>query len=109
MGLKCNFLPKGDLMPTWTTQAPSQPGWYWMLNLSVKPSLPTIVNIVREWQTGRWLALIPASLYPKASEMVVEVQHLDAMWAGPVQIPSLHAAAHQNDTSVIGAELSPVV
>ena len=96
-------------MTTWTTQAPSKAGWYWMLNTSEKPPLPTIVQIVREWQTGRWLAFIPASLYPKTSGMVLEVQNVDAMWAGPIEIPSLLDSATQESTPAIGTELSPVV
>ena len=89
---------------TWTTQKPNQDGWYWMLNPAQEPALPTIVQIMREWQTGRWVVFIPASRYPENSGMLVEIQHLEAMWAGPLEIPSLLGDANQQDTSA--AELA---
>ena len=48
-------------MLSWTEQKPSKPGWYWMLNPSEEPGLPTIVQINTDWESGRSLVLIPAS------------------------------------------------
>jgi hypothetical protein len=44
-------------------------------------------------QTRRWLALIPASHYPKSSSTEVNLQSVDAMWAGPLEVPSVLAMA----------------
>ena len=87
-------------MSTWTRQKPSQGGWYWMLDPSRELALPTIVQIVFDRESQRWLALVPASHYPKTSGMVLDLQDLEAMWAGPLQIPSL-----QEETSAIGSDL----
>jgi hypothetical protein len=57
-----------------------------MLNPGEEPGLPTIVQIVADWETGRSLALIPAPS-PKASAMVQDLRDLDAMWAGPIELP----------------------
>jgi hypothetical protein len=73
-------------MLMWTKQTPSKPGWYWMLNPGEEPGLPTIVQIVSDWQTGRSLALIPAP-NPKASGMVQDLRKVDALWAGPIELP----------------------
>jgi hypothetical protein len=93
-------------MPTWTKQNPSEPGWYWMLDPSEELGLPTIVQIVFYRETQRWLVLIPPSHYPKTSGMILDLQNLDALWAGPLQIPSLLGDANQKETSAIGAEPS---
>lgn len=76
-------------MLTWTHQKPNAPGWYWMLSLSKESNLPTIVQIVCDPETHRWLALIPASHYPKTSGKELALQSVDAIWAGPVEIPSV--------------------
>ena len=78
-------------MLTWTQQKPNTPGWYWMLSPGKESNLPTIVQIVFDVQTGRWLALIPASLYPKNLGGVLELQLVDAVWAGPLEVPSVLA------------------
>ena len=77
---------------TWTKQTPSKPGWYWLLNPSEEPGLPTIVQIVFDWETGRSLAILPAS-HPKASARVMDLQDFDALWAGPIEIPVVLASA----------------
>ena len=87
-------------MSTWTRQKPSQGGWYWMLDPSRELGLPTIVQLVFDRESQRWLALVPASHYPQTSGMALDLQDLDAMWSGPLQIPSL-----QQETSAIGADL----
>ena len=79
-------------MLMWTTQKPSIAGWYWMLNPNEEPGLPTIVQVVSDWETGRSLALIPAS-HPKASGRVEDLRDLDAMWAGPLDVPAVLAMA----------------
>ena len=71
-----------------------------MLDPSHELRLPTIVQIVFDRESQRWLALIPASHYPQTSGMVLDLHSLDAMWSGPLQIPSL-----QKETSTIGANL----
>ena len=71
---------------TWTKQTPNKPGWYWLLNPSEDPGLPTIVQIFFDWETGRSLAIIPAS-NPKASARVHNLQDADALWAGPIELP----------------------
>jgi hypothetical protein len=78
-------------MPTWTQQKPNIPGWYWMLSPGPVSNLPTIVQIVFDGQTGRGLALIPASRYPKNLGRELELQHVDAVWAGPLEVPSVLA------------------
>ena len=94
-------------MSTWTTRQPNQPGWYWLLNPCENQPLPVIVQVTLEWQTGRWLALVPASIYPRTSGMILDLQEMNAMWAGPVHIPSLLALANQGNAS--GSELSSVL
>jgi hypothetical protein len=79
-------------MLMWTTQKPSTAGWYWMLNPNEEPGLPTIVQVVSDWETGRSLALIPASR-PKASGRVEDLREVDAMWAGPLELPAVLAQA----------------
>ena len=71
---------------TWTKQTPSKPGWYWLLDPSEQLGLPTIVQIFFDWETGRSLAIIPASS-PKASARVQDLRGFDAMWAGPIELP----------------------
>ncbi len=80
-------------MLTWTQQRPNTPGWYWMLSPSKESNLPTIVQIVFDPQTRRWLALIPASHYPNTSGTEIDLQGVDAMWAGPLEVPSVLAMA----------------
>jgi hypothetical protein len=63
-----------------------------MLNPSEEPGLPTIVQVVSDWETGRWLALIPAS-NKNASAMVKDLHNSDALWAGPIELPTLLANA----------------
>lgn len=80
-------------MLTWTQQKPTTPGWYWMLSPSKDSTLPTIVQIVFDRETRRWLAQIPASHYPKTSGTEIDLQTTDAMWAGPLEVPSALAMA----------------
>jgi hypothetical protein len=75
-----------------------------MLDPSQELGLPTIVQIVFDGETQRWLAFTPASHYPQTSGMVLELQNLDAMWAGPLQIPSL-SGSNEKETSTVGNEL----
>lgn len=70
---------------TWTKQIPGKPGWYWLLNPSEEPGLPTIVQIIFDWETGQSLAIIPASTR-KASARVQDLRELDALWAGPIEL-----------------------
>ena len=63
-----------------------------MLNPSEEPGLPTIVQIVSDWETGRSLGLIPASS-PKAAGKVFDLRDLDALWAGPIELPVVLASA----------------
>jgi len=79
-------------MMTWTKETPNKPGWYWLLNPSVEPGLPTIVQIIFDWETGRSLTIIPPS-YPKASAEVQDLRDSDAMWAGPIELPVVLADA----------------
>jgi hypothetical protein len=71
---------------TWTNQTPRKPGWYWLLNPCEEPGLPMIVQIFFDWETRRSLAIIPAS-NPRASARVQDLRDLDAMWAGPIELP----------------------
>jgi hypothetical protein len=74
---------------TWTNETPRTTGWYWMLNPHEEPGLPTIVQIERDSEHGRFIVLIPASRYPKVKGTLIELQHIDALWAGPLAIPSV--------------------
>ena len=58
-----------------------------MLDPSKEPTLPTIVQIVFDRETRRWLALIPASHYPRTYGRELGLEGIDAMWAGPVEVP----------------------
>ena len=73
-------------MITWTRQTPSKPGWYWLLNPSEEPGLPTIVQVCFEWETSQSVAIIPGS-NPKTSSRVQDLRELDALWAGPLELP----------------------
>ena len=83
-GLNKSYMAK--TMLSWTEQKPSKPGWYWMLNPSDEPGLPTIVQINSDWESGRSLVFIPPSS-TKASERVLDLGDLDALWAGPIELP----------------------
>jgi len=75
-------------MLNWTAQKPSKPGWYWMLNPSEEPGLPTIVQINSDWKSGRSLVLVPTSS-TEASGRVLDLRELDALWAGPIELPAV--------------------
>ena len=79
-------------MLTWTKQTPSKPGWYWMLNPAKSLACPTIVQIVSDWETGRFLVLIPAT-HPQTGGMMQELRDLEGLWAGPIELPVVMAAA----------------
>jgi hypothetical protein len=68
---------------------PVRSGWYWMLHAHEQPGLPTIVQIDRDWETGRLIVLIPPSRYPTLPGAVRDLAALDALWAGPLAIPSV--------------------
>ena len=76
-------------MLTWTRQKPDTTGWYWMLSPSHHSNLPTVVQIVFDGQTRLWLALIPACQDPRQVGREVNLRHLDAVWAGPLKVPSV--------------------
>ena len=80
-------------MLMWTQQKPGTPGWYWMLNPGKSSNLPAIVQIVLDRESRRWLVLIPASNYPKTPGMEVDLQSIEAMWAGPLEVPAVLAMA----------------
>jgi len=80
-------------MLTWTKEKPHIPGWYWMLTPGVWSNLPMIVQVVFDPETHRWLALIPASHYPKTLSTEMDLQTVDAMWTGPLDVPSVLAMA----------------
>ena len=88
-GIASSFQIPYDIpnMLTWTQEKPNKPGWYWFLNPGEEPGLPTIVQIVSDWQSGRSLVLIPVSPSAKGSGIVQNLQDLDAMWAGPIELP----------------------
>jgi hypothetical protein len=75
-----------DIMLRWTKAGPNKPGWYWLLNPSEEPGLPTVVQIIFDWETRRLLALIPASSH-RTSGRVADLDDLDALWAGPIELP----------------------
>lgn len=87
-------------MLIWTQQKPNTPGWYWMLSPGTNSNLPTIVQIVFDRETRLWLALIPASHYPKTSGKEVEIQQVDAVWAGPLEVPSVLTQASVETVSL---------
>ena len=82
---------KGTIMPTWTQQKPKTPGWYWMLSPGKENNLPMIVQMVFDGETRRWGVLIPASHYPKTSGTQIDLENVDAMWAGPIEVPRVLA------------------
>ena len=78
-----------DQQLVWTKLKPAKAGWYWMLNQEEEPGLPTIVQIVYDWQRRHFIALIPASRYPTLASTVIDPQRVEALWAGPLVIPSV--------------------
>jgi hypothetical protein len=80
-------------MLTWTQEKPHTPGWYWMLSPGVWSNLPTIVQVVSDRETGRWLVLIPASHYPKTSGTEMDLERVDAVWTAPLDVPAVLAMA----------------
>jgi hypothetical protein len=71
------------MMLTWRRQKPDTPGWYWMLSPDHHSSLPTVIQIMFDGRTSRWLALIPPCQDPRHPGKEVKLQDLDAVWAGP--------------------------
>ena len=59
-----------------------------MLNPSEEPGLPMIVQIISDWESGRSFALIPPSNL-KDSGTVLDLRELDALWAGPIELPNV--------------------
>ena len=82
-------MERNNMMLIWTEQRPNKSGWYWMLSPGQEGNLPTIIQIMFDGMTGRWLALIPPCQDPRNSAKEVELQHVDAMWAGPLELPSV--------------------
>jgi hypothetical protein len=60
-----------------------------MLSPGESNNLPTIVQIVFDPEKHRWLTLIPASHCPKTTSKVFELQQVDAVWSGPLEVPSV--------------------
>src|SRR5262245_60489856 len=81
--------PYDDQQLTWAKLKPVKTGWYWMLNQEEEPGLPTIVQIVYDWESRHLIALIPASRHPTLASAVIDPQKVDALWAGPLTIPSV--------------------
>ena len=50
-----------------------------------------IVQMVFDGETRRWGVLIPASHYPKTSGTQIDLENVDAMWAGPIEVPRVLA------------------
>ncbi|HKY72190.1 MAG TPA: hypothetical protein VJL88_09745 [Nitrospira sp.] len=88
-------IPHNDPQLTWTKHKPGKAGWYWMLNPEEEPGLPTIVQVVYDWKSRHLIALVPASRYPTLDSAVVDPQKVDALWAGPLAIPSVTRARHR--------------
>ena len=57
-----------------------------MLNPGEEPGLPTVVQVIADWKTGRSLAMVPAS-NPHASGTAQDLRDVDALWAGPIELP----------------------
>lgn len=86
---------------TWTTVKPAKAGWYWMLNQQEEPGLPTIVQLVYDWQSRHLIALVPASRYPTLESAAVDPQKIDAVWAGPLAIPSIAREGHHHSSAAL--------
>ena len=81
--------PSSSRQLIWTRLKPSEAGWYWMLNHEEEPSLPTVVQLVYDWKSRQLIALVPASRYPTRASAVLDPEKVDALWAGPLAIPSV--------------------
>ena len=81
-------------MLTWTEQRPSKPGWYWMLYPAEAPGIPIVTQIVIDTSGSppALCVLVPAAK-PKAKGMVYALQNVDAMWAGPLELPLVSPVA----------------
>jgi hypothetical protein len=64
-----------------------------MLSPGVWSNLPTIVQVVWDGDTHRWLVLIPASHYPKTAGTQMDIERIDAVWTKPLEVPSVLAMA----------------
>lgn len=58
-----------------------------MLDPSIESNLPKIVQILFDWKSHRWLALNPASHYPKTPGRELAFQSVGVMWDGPIEPP----------------------
>ena len=80
-------------MLTWTQQRPNTPGWYWMLSPSKESNLPTIVQIVFRSADSSLVGANSCFHYPNTWGTEIDLQSVDAMWAGPLEVPSVLAMA----------------
>lgn len=77
-------------MLTWTKQKPNKPGWYWMVYPNEEPGLPIVVQIIMDTsESPPALHVLVRASNPKAQAMVYELQNVDAIWAGPLELPSV--------------------
>ena len=76
-------------MVTWTQRNRNTPGWYWMLSPGEVTTYRRLYKSCSIRENRRWLTLIPACHYPKTSGKEFELQQVDAVWAGPLEVPSV--------------------
>ena len=62
-----------------------------MLSRGKENNLPMIVRMVFDGESRRWGVLIPASHYQKTSRTQIDLENVDAMWAGPIEVPRVLA------------------
>lgn len=62
-----------------------------MLDPSKETNLPTIVQIAFDRKNARWSVLIPSSRYPETPVRELALHSVDAMWAGPIELPRVLA------------------
>lgn len=75
-----------------------------MLNPHEQSGLPTIVQVERDCESGRFVALIPASHYPNVPSAVVDPEIIDSLWAGPLSIPSVARDSNRRFPVALKAE-----
>lgn len=64
----------------WTTEKPTEPGWYWMREIG-KPQFPPIIRQVKRAAPLGVLVLVTWS----SSCVISEIDY--AEWAGPIELP----------------------
>lgn len=70
-----------SLVLTWTTEAPTEPGWYW-----AKPAVGA-ADIVEVSRKGGAMSVVFYSAFSPPDNVYVD--DIDCQWAGPIEPPEV--------------------